>query len=122
MKLKLLIAVFLSSLLIHSCQMGPEKGSTTKILPENLKDYFSLNSCSLDRQNISLKKNGAGVTSKFAVRNFEFSAKIKSSAGSEGLISSIPGTSSVPIVFPTLYTPARTAVSLSLPVLNSEPL
>jgi hypothetical protein len=86
MKLKLLIAVFLSSLLIHSCQMGPEKGSTTKILPENLKDYFSLNSCSLDRQNISLKKNGAGVTSKFAVRNFEFSAKIKSSAGSEGLI------------------------------------
>ncbi len=87
MNSNLLILALLFSVLIASCQIGPEKGQTTKINTGNLKEYFSQKDCSSDRENLTLAKKGAEITSKFAVRNFEFTVKLKSTDGAEGIIS-----------------------------------
>lgn len=90
MKFKLLVTATLFILII-SCQKGPEKGTNTKIKPENLKEYFSQKDCTTDSQSITLEKNGATLISNFELRNFEFSARIKSSEGAEGIISFATG-------------------------------
>jgi len=87
MNFKLLISASLLGFLFFSCKLGPEKGTTTRINSGNLKEYFSKKDCSSDNEKITLDKNGAGILSKFTVRNFKFSAKLKTTEGAEGMIS-----------------------------------
>ena len=86
MKLIKLTASILICSLIFSCQMGPRKGVTLKINTGNIEKYLTQKNCSASTEGIILKNNESGITTKFMMRNFEFSAKMKSSDGAEGLI------------------------------------
>jgi hypothetical protein len=87
MKLRDLIPVILITLLTVSCQNAPEKGVVTRIDSGNLEKFWIQKDCSSNSEGILLENQGAALTSKFMVRNFEFSAKVRSTLGAEGILS-----------------------------------
>jgi hypothetical protein len=85
MKLKTLFFVILVALLTASCQTSPEKGVVTRINSRTtLEKFWAQKDCSFPDEGLLLEKQGARIISKFRVRNFEFSVRIKSSRGEIG--------------------------------------
>ena len=87
MNLRTLIPFILITLFTVSCQNAPKKGTVTRIDSNNLEKFWIQKDCSSNNEGILLENQGAGITSKFKVRNFEFSVKVKSTSGAEGILS-----------------------------------
>ncbi len=87
MNLRPYLPIILIAILTISCQTPPEKGVATLINSGNLHNYWNQKECTLSDEGVLLDKEGSGITSKFKVRNFEFSAKMKTSPGAEGILS-----------------------------------
>lgn len=87
MNLRIIFPFILISLVIASCQPVPEKGAVTGFNASTLAKFWTQRDCSSNSEEIILKNTGSGVISKFRVRNFEFSARIKSTQGAEGILS-----------------------------------
>ena len=64
-----------------SCQNAPEKGKVTQIDPETWENSGHKRIVQLNGEGVLLENQNAGITSKFKVRNFEFSVRVKSSPG-----------------------------------------
>jgi len=92
MRFKKIIPFILIALSISSCQSGLEKGKCTIMDAKNLSDYWQKKGGTSNIEGLLLGKQSEGITSKFSVRNFEFSVKLKSTAGAEGMLAfAIPG-------------------------------
>jgi hypothetical protein len=87
MSFRKVIPVILIAALMASCQFGPKKGSVTKIDKNNLTEFWLQHDAVTNDEGLMLGNQGAGIKSKFEVRNFEFSVKLKATPGSEGLLS-----------------------------------
>ena len=87
MSLRTLIPVILITLSALSCQNAPDKGVVTSIDSGNLDKFWTQKECTSNSDGVLLVNQGAGITSKFKVRNFEFSVKLKSTQGAEGMLS-----------------------------------
>ena len=77
------IIPFILAIIAVSCQTGPKKGIVTKIDSSNLAEFWSQKDASSNSEGLLLGNQGAGITSKFEVRNFEFSVKVKTTPGAE---------------------------------------
>lgn len=86
MQLRKMLPVILMPLMMVSCQSGPKKDVVTKIDSKNSAEFWQLKNSSSNSDGILLGNQGSGITSKFAVRNFEFSAKVKTTPGAEGIL------------------------------------
>jgi len=87
MNFRKIIPISLFALMILSCQTGLKKGTVTNIGTNNLAEFWTQKDCSPTDEGMLLANQGSGITSKFNVRNFEFSVKVKSSPGAEGILS-----------------------------------
>lgn len=87
MKFRKIIPFILPALLIVSCQSGPKTGKYTTIDSKNLAEFWQQKDGSSNSEGLLLGNQGAGITSKFEVRNFEYSIKLKSTEGAEGVLS-----------------------------------
>ena len=79
-----LLPVFLIVLVLYACQTGPMKGEMTRIDASNINKFCILNDVSVNPMGIGLKNQSSSITSQFLARNFEFTAKLKTTAGAEG--------------------------------------
>jgi hypothetical protein len=94
MRFRKIIPFILIALLIVSCQSSLEKGKYTNIDAKTLADFWQKKGGTSNSEGLLLGKQNEGITSKFSVRNFEFSVKLKSTAGAEGMLAfAIPGES-----------------------------
>ena len=96
MNYKSLIPVILFTLFFASCQKGHEKGITTKFDASNLAEFWSQKDLASNNEGFQFTNQDAGITSKFPVRNFEFSVKMKSAEGAEGIFSFATGSGEKP--------------------------
>lgn len=86
MRFKFVVPTILVLLVCFACQTGPKKGKVTKIDTANAKEFLIQNDVTTSNDGFLLKNQNAGITSKFKVRNFEFSAKVKTTSGAEGVL------------------------------------
>ena len=92
MKFRKIIPFILIALLVTSCQSGLEKGKYTNMDAKNFSEFWQQKGGTSNSEGLLLGKQSEGITSKFSVRNFEFSVKLKSTAGAEGMLAfAIPG-------------------------------
>ena len=75
---------FLIVFVLASCQNGPRRGQLTKIDPSNIESYGLLRGVSIDQEGFLLQKNNSSLSSRFKVRNFELTLKVKTTEGAEG--------------------------------------
>jgi len=93
---KLLPAILITCVLF-ACQTGPPKGIVTKIDASNIDEFCLQQDVSATTEGFLLKNQSSAITTKFKVRNFEFTAKLKTTPGAEGILvfaspeESIPG-------------------------------
>jgi len=79
------------TLLFISCLTGSKDGKTTKIVSSNVDQFCSKNDVSISAEGFLLKNKLSAISTNFKVRNFEFSAKIKTTAGATGVFAfSVP--------------------------------
>jgi hypothetical protein len=86
MRFKKLIPVLLLTTVLFACQSGPRKGEVTKIDASNISQFWIQNDASVSGEGFLLKNQSSGITSKFKVRNFEFTIKLKTTPGTEGIL------------------------------------
>ena len=86
MRISIIIPLILILEILTSCQTGPKTGTATKIDDNNLAEFWQLRDCLSNSEGILLVNQDAGIITNFQVRNFEFSVKIKSTPGAEGLL------------------------------------
>ncbi len=63
---------------------GPEPGILTTIDKSNLKKYWKISEVNLDEGGFLLEKNSASITSRFRLRDFELTLKLKTTKGAVG--------------------------------------
>ena len=91
--IKLLPAILISCFL-YACQTGPRNGEVTKIDPSNVEKFFSQKDVTVTGEGFLLKNQSSAIVSIFKVRNFEFTAKMKTTSGAVGiLVFAAPGES-----------------------------
>ena len=83
--IKILSALFFA-ILFFACQTEPKKGEVTKIDASNIENYCLLHDVSVTSEGLLLKNQSSSITSQFNVRNFELTAKLKTTAGAEGVL------------------------------------
>jgi hypothetical protein len=81
-----LIFVTIVSQLIFSCAPSLPTGETTVFGKADLAKFWTLKDTVSENEEITLTKIFSEISSKFNVRNFEFSVKLKTSEGAEGLV------------------------------------
>jgi len=86
MRISKIIPFILMAVTLASCQTGPKTGTVTKIDSSNLAEFWSQKGGLSNSEGILLGNQDAGITSKFQVRNFEFSVKVKSTPGAKGFL------------------------------------
>ena len=72
--------------LILSCQTGLKKGKIIKIVASNVAELLNQNDVTNSEDGFLLKNQSSAISSKFKVRNFELSAKVKTTPGAEGIL------------------------------------
>ena len=86
MHLRKLIAALLLALCFSACQTGPKKGEVTTIDASNIDNYCLLHDVSVTQDGLLLKNPSSSITSQFNIRNFELTAKLKTTPGAEGIL------------------------------------
>lgn len=81
-----LLPVIIGSLVLFSCQTGPKKGESIKIDASNVAKFGVQNDVSASGEGFLLKNQSSAISSNFKVKNFEFAAKLKTTAGAEGVL------------------------------------
>lgn len=84
MRLIKLIPAILIMLSSFTCLAGLQKGKVTRMNSSNVAQYWVQHDNAPSGEWIVLKNQAAAIDSKFKVRNFEFTAKLKTTAGAEG--------------------------------------
>lgn len=74
------------SFVLFSCQVGPKKGEIIKIDASNVSNLGVQTDISATGEGFLLKNQSSSISSNFKVRNFEFTAKLKTTAGAEGVV------------------------------------
>ena len=83
--MKILPALLLA-FMVYSCQTGLRKGEVTNIDPSNIDNYCLLHDVSVTKDGLLLKNPSSSITSQFNIRNFELTAKLKTTPGAEGIL------------------------------------
>ncbi len=83
--IKLLSALF-CIITLTACQSGPRTGEVTKIDATNIEDYCLLHDVAVTTDGLLLKNRSSSITSQFNLRNFELTAKVKTTTGAEGVL------------------------------------
>ena len=97
MHLTNLLPAILISCVLCACQTGPRKGVITKIDASNIGELCLQKDVLATNEGFLLKNQSSAIVTKFMVRNFEFTAKLKTTPGAEGILvfaapgESIPG-------------------------------
>src|SRR5665648_460506 len=86
MKFTKLLSVIIFSFVLFSCQTGPKKGEVIKVDASNVDKFCSKTDISASGEGFLLKNEKSAISSNFKVRNFEFTAKLKTTAGAEGVL------------------------------------
>jgi len=86
MKFTKLFSVIIISFVLFSCQTGPKKGEVIKVDASNVDKFCSKTDISASGEGFLLKNEKSAISSNFKVRNFEFTAKLKTTAGAEGVL------------------------------------
>jgi hypothetical protein len=86
MYLKKLSPSILITLVLFSCQTGPKKGDVTKFDSSNIEKFWLQDELSVSKNGFLLTNQSSAVTSKFQVKNFEFTAQMKTTTGAEGIL------------------------------------
>jgi len=81
-----LVSALLLSLIVYACQTGPKKGEITKIDASNIDKYCLQHDVLVTPEGLLLKNPLSSITSQFNVRNFELTAKLKTTPGAEGIL------------------------------------
>jgi len=95
MRLIKLSSIIVMASVLFSCQTGPKKGEVTKIDAANYEKFWSPNELSVTNDGLVLKNQSSPLLLwKEKVRNFELTAKLKTTKGAEGsLIFAVPNAS-----------------------------
>jgi len=86
MRFTFIVSTILVVLVCFACQSGPENGKVIKIDKTNAKEFVIQNDVTTSNDGFLLKNSSSAITSKFKTRNFEFSAKVKTTPGAEGVL------------------------------------
>jgi len=86
MRLTHFLPAILIVIVLFACQTGPKKGVVTKIHLSNIDKFWVQNDAKPLGEALSLANQSSSIISKFKVRNFEFSARIKTTPGAEGIL------------------------------------
>jgi len=86
MHLTKLLPAILITCVLYACQTGPRKGVVKKIDTSNIGEFCLQKDVSATNGVILLKNQSSAIVSKLKVRNFEFTAKIKTTTGAEGVL------------------------------------
>lgn len=81
-----LLPLFLLPIVLFSCQTGPKKGEIIKIDASNVSNLGVQTDISATAEGFLLKNQSSSISTNFKVRNFEFTAKLKTTAGAEGVV------------------------------------
>ncbi len=83
---KIIPALILLSIVVYliASYKGPEMGVTTTIDKNNIEKFYEIKDVLLKEDQFHLEKNTASISSKFRIRNFELSLKMKTTAGAVG--------------------------------------
>ena len=85
MHLTKLFPAIIASFVIFSCSTGPQQREVTKTDSPNLEKNWLQTDVTTSPDGFLLKNKSATIASKFQLRNFEFSAKLKTTPGAEGI-------------------------------------
>ena len=86
MRFTKLLPAIVVFVLLYACQTGPKKGEVTKIDASNFEKYCQQNDVTPTGEGFLLKNQSSAISTKFKVKNFEFSVKIKTTPGTEGVL------------------------------------
>ncbi len=86
MRITKLLPVSIISLVLFSCQTEPKQGVLIKIDATNADKFSLQKDASVSSEGFLLKNQSSAVSSNFKVKNFEFTAKLKTTAGAEGVL------------------------------------
>jgi hypothetical protein len=82
---KLLPAILIFTLLF-ACQSGPRIGEVKKIDVSNIDKSWEKHDCSVSDDALVLKNQLSAITSKFKLRNYEFTVNLKTTAKAGGIL------------------------------------
>jgi len=86
MNITKLLPLIIIPLVVFSCQTRPPKVEAIRIDSSNVDKFCLLKDVSTSNEGFLLKNKSAAVSSNFKVRNFEFTAKLKTTVGAEGVL------------------------------------
>lgn len=86
MRFTKLLPLIIISFALFSCQTGPNKGELIKIDATNVSNLGLQTDISASGEGFLLKNQLSAISSNFKVRNFEFTAKLKTTPGAEGVL------------------------------------
>ena len=86
MHLTKLFPAIIASFVLYSCSTGPQQREITKVDSPNLEMNWLQTDVSKSADGFLLKNQSSAIASKFQVRNFEFTAKLKTTSGAEGIL------------------------------------
>ena len=83
---RILPALLVLALVVYllASYKGPEPGVTTTIDKSNLEKFYRIKEVQLQEDQFHLTKNSASITSRFRIRNFELSMRLKTTPGTLG--------------------------------------
>ncbi len=79
-----LLSVLLCFLMFSACQTEPAKEVVTKIDASNIEKFCLQQDAAVTSNGFLLKNQSSAITSKFKVKNFELTVKLKTTVGAEG--------------------------------------
>ena len=95
MYLSRLLPVIGFVLSLYACQTGPRKGEVTRIDSSNIDNYCTQHETTANKDGFQLKNQSSFIATKSKYRNFQFTAKIKTTPGTEGVLTfAVPDISS----------------------------
>jgi len=86
MSITKLLPFIIILLAVFACHTGPKKSEVIKIDASNAEKFCLLKDIKTLNEGLLLKNQLSAVSSNFKVRNFEFTAKLKTTAGSAGVL------------------------------------
>ena len=81
-----IFTTILITLVFYACQTGPRQGEVTKIDASNIDKFCLQHDVEITKDGLLLKNQSSSITSQFNVRNFELTAKLKTTQGAEGIL------------------------------------
>lgn len=86
MRFTKLLPAILITFGLFACQTELRKGEIIKIDASNVEKLLLQNDISVTSEGFMLTNQSSAIASKFKLRNFEFTAKLKTTAGAEGIL------------------------------------